>query len=150
MKRLYPVELQIKCVGCLDWMLVKSCPATQSFVLHSLLLTHIIMAHFCLELWFHHASHLTVMPAGTASRKRVGVLTTYYLIVPAHLTHHTNIHTYTSIKRAEPLPPIHHLFHHHELGMRFVPSENAGGRWETEAVRKRWGETSQKPPAAHA
>lgn len=77
-----------------------------------------------------------------------GALTAYYLIVPAHLTHHTN--TYASIRRTEPLLPIHHLFHHHELGMRFVPSENAGGRWETEAVRKRWGETSQKPPAAHA
>lgn len=109
-------------------------------------LAHIITAHvllFCLQLWFHCTSHLTVMPAGTASRRR-GRLTVYYLIVPVHLTHHTHTHT-PHRSEEQSHSSIHRSFHRHELGMWSVPSENAGGRWESEAVRKRWGETS---PAA--
>lgn len=58
----------------------------------------------------------------------------------------SHTHTHTPHRSEEQShSSIHRSFHRHELGMWSVPSENAGGRWESEAVRKRWGETS---PAA--
>lgn len=81
----------------------------------------------------HHSAHCH-------SSRRGRCLTVCYPIVRAHLTYHTHM-----IVRTEPLLPIHHFFQHHVLEMLYVHLVNAGGRWETEVVRKRLGETSQQP-----
>lgn len=69
----------------------------------------------------------------------------YYLIVSAHLNH-LRPHTLLSCETRNS-HSTHHLCHHHASGIRFVPSENAGGRQESEVIRGRWGWTA---PASHA
>lgn len=75
-----------------------------------------------------------------------GGVRTHFISLSLLMKPVTYTQTHTSIRWTEPLPPIHRLFHRHELGMRFVPSENACGRWgKTEAVRKKHPGGHQQP-----
>lgn len=83
---------------------------------------------FCLEPWFLCASHLIVSPAGAALRRRA--VTTYYCPCSSKPS--------LTSKRAHRLEEHATLnsSHYRELGLQSVPSENAGGRQEAEAVRR--------------
>ena len=72
---------------------------------------------------------LSNSPACWHSFSKRGAMTVNNIIVPAHVTHLTHTHSYKLSGSTEPILPTHHLFHHRESGIRFVPSENAGGRW---------------------
>lgn len=136
----------------------KSCYLTLRFCLTpSFFFIRIIMTLFffflkpaCPERRVPCTIHLNFIPAATASKKKrkkiEGCLTTYHLVVPAHLTHPPS--SRASITATPTSSTTSSACH--ASGMRLVSSENTGGRRESEAVRKRRGEASRQPPAAHA